>query len=197
MANEKKIKQTSTVFTEIITKLVDPTFKISKGGATTRLLNNFFKNFEKEFGAITCERLVDFCINAAYTFRNRIPILPKQIFGTASIKRLKELSRGQKFYQNEWLKSAGLSREKLIDKIKDRRIHPLAHFIYIAAEEPTKSRHLNQQVGYIICQTATLGWSPLSASCQSCEFEDQCKQETNLKYPEIYRLRTENDKSTK
>lgn len=192
MANEKLIKQTSTVFTEIIKKLVDPTFKFSKGGATTKLLQKFLDRFEKEFGAVTCERLVDFCVCAAYTFRNRTPLPLQQVFGPQSILRIKEQTRGQRFYQNQWLETVSLSREALVNLIKDRREHPQAKYIYVASEELTKKRQLNHKLGYLICQTSTLGWSPLSGACQNCQFVADCQKETERKYPEIYRLRIEN-----
>lgn len=192
MANEKLIKQTSTVFTEIIKKLVDPTFKFSKGGATTKLLQKFLDRFEKEFGAVTCERLVDFCVCAAYTFKNRKPLPLQQVFGPQSILRIKEQTRGQRFYQNQWLETVGLSREALVNLIKDRREHPQAKYIYVASEELTKKRQLNHKLGYLICQTSTLGWSPLSEACQNCQFVADCQKETEYKYPELYRLRIEN-----
>lgn len=193
MENEKLIiKKISTVFTAIINKLVDPTFKISKGGATTRTLKNFLARFEKEFGDVTCERLVDFCVCSAYNFRKRTPINIQQIFGPQSILRLKEQSRGNIFYQNEWLKTAGLSRTSLLGLIQSKKEHPQAKFIYIHSEESTKKRQLNQRIGYLICQTSTLGWSPLSEACQQCIFIADCKKETDKKYPEIYRLRIEN-----
>lgn len=193
MANEKLIKQTSTVFTAIITRLVDPAFKISKGGATTRLLQKFLDRFEKEFGAVTCERLVDFCVCAAYTFRNQKLVNVKQVFGPQAILRMKEQKRGSIHYQNQWLEGASLSREALVNLIKDRKDHPQAKFIYVPAEEYTKRRQHNQRIGYLICQTSTLGWSPLSEACKDCSFTSDCMRETERKYPEIYRLRIENN----
>lgn len=195
MENEKLIKQTITVFTAIITKLVDPTFRFSKGGATTKLLQKFLIRFEKEFGAITCERLVDFCVCAAYINRSRTPVIVQQAFGPQAILRLKEEKRGAKFYQNQWLETAGISRTTLINLIKDKKEHPHSKFIYIQSEENTKKRHLNQRVGYLICQASTLGWSPMSGACQRCLFVKQCQKETSRKYPEIFRLRIENGNS--
>jgi len=87
MASENLIKQTVTVFTEIQRRLVDPTFKFSQGGATIRTLSNFLDLFEKEFGSVTKERLVDFCVCTAYTYRNRQNWTVKQAFGPSSIKR--------------------------------------------------------------------------------------------------------------
>lgn len=197
MVNERLIKQTSTVFTAIIKKLVDPSFKIKMGGATIRLLTTFLTNFEKEFGAVTEERLVDFCVSTAYRFRERKPILIKQVFGTASILKMKEQSRGMKFYQNQWLEAAGCTRETFINLIKDRKEHPQSKFIYVPSEENTKKRQLNYRIGYVLCQNSTLGWSPMSDACQHCNFVTDCQKETERKYPEIYRLRIEHGNTAK
>lgn len=197
MEKEKLTKQTTTVFTAIITKLVDPTYKFPKGGAVTRIIITFLNRMEQEFGAITCERLVDVCVTGAYTFRERGQWTLKQVFGPSTIKRVKEQKRGQLFYQDQWLESAGLSRGALLDMIKDRKEHPQAKFIYIQSEEATKKRQLNRKTGYFICQLSTLGWSPESEACQQCNFTADCKAETERKYPEIYRLRIEHGNSTK
>ena len=84
------------MFTEIARKLLNPSFKFSGGGATERTLTNFIDLMEKEFGVVTAERIVDFCICAAYAFRNTNQWTVKQIFGKASIKRLKKKKHGKK-----------------------------------------------------------------------------------------------------
>lgn len=197
MEKEKLTKQLTTVFTEIIKKLVNPTFKFSQGGATTRTIHTFLDRLEKEFGTITSGRLVDACVTAAYTFRETPKWTLKQAFGPSTIKRLRENKRGVIFYQNQWLETVSLSRQVLIELIQDRRKHPQAKFIYIQAEEATKKRQLNKKAGYLLCQLSTLGWSPLSEACGHCNFTDDCKKETANKYPEIFRLRIEHGNTTK
>lgn len=197
MANEKLIKQTKTVFTEIIHKLVDPAFKFSEGGATDRILGAFFDNLQQEFGDISDERLVDICVCAAYTFRQRVPIYIKQVFGVGTIARYKKQTKSQRFYQSQWLESVSLSRENLVKKIQNRKDHPYAKYIYIPSEEQSKRRWLNHKAGFFICQASTLGWSPLSGACQECSFVVKCQEATKIKYPELYRLRTEHGHSTK
>lgn len=196
MVNDKLIKQTVIVYAAIEKKLVDPTFKISGGGATTRIITASLKRLEEEFGAISSERLVDYCISTAYFHRDKKKTL-NHIFGPKSIERMKEHKRGIIFYQDEWLESGGLSRASLVALIKDRQKHPHDKYIYVAFEEPTKLRHINQKVGYYVCQASTLGWSPLSDACSSCVFVENCKKETERKYPEIYRLRIENGTATR
>lgn len=196
MEKEKLTKQTATVFTAIIKKLVNPTFKFPKGGAAKRHLATFFAQAEKEFGAVTCERLVDLCVTGAYTIRDFENWTIKQVFSAATINRVKEHKRGILFYQNQWLETVGLSRGALLGLIKDRKEHPQAKFIYVQSEEKTKRRQLNRRTGFLLCQVSTLGWSPLSASCQECQFTEDCRKETERKYPEIYRLRIEHGDAT-
>ena len=191
MENEKWIKNTIKVFSEIEKKLVDSSFRFSQGGSTARVLSKFIGLFEKEFGAITKERMVDFCICTAHAYRSRETWTINQAFGPSSIKRLKESKRGARYYEDQWLEGGGLSRDALIQLIADRSEHPLAKYIFQESEEQTKMRLLNRPVGFVICQQSTLGWSPLSAACGGCKFIEQCKQETGKKYPELYRIRVE------
>lgn len=196
MENVRLTKQIKTVFTEIIHKLVNPTFKFSEGGATQKTLANFIAKIEKEFGSVTAERLVDICVFAAYRFREARWTV-KTVFGQATINNFKERKNGVKYYENKWLESQGLTRGYLVGLIADRREHPQAKYIYMASEENTKRRYLGQRIGYLLCQSSTLGWSPLSEACHRCSFTPECQSETNRKYPEIYRLRIENGNTSK
>jgi hypothetical protein len=107
------------------------------------------------------------------------------------VKMLKSAEHGMVFYEDEWLKEGGLSRDKLVNLIIDRSVHPLASLISTPAEETTKMRMHNVEVGYTLCQSATLGWTPTSPACGDCVFVDRCKANTRIKYPELFRLREE------
>lgn len=181
------------VYTEIQKKLIDPTFRFSQGGDTIRTVSKFIDLFAKEFGSVTKERLVDFCVCTAYAYRERpnYTYTIKQVFGPASIKRMRQNSHGKKHFEDQWLFGAHLSREHLVGMITDRQEHPQAKYIYVEAEEPTKKRMLNQEVGYMLCQASTLGWSPMSEACSQCAFIGKCRQDTQTKYPELYRIRVE------
>ena len=197
MESEKWVKKTMKVFSEIEKKLVDSSFRFSQGGSTARVLTKFIVLFEKEFGAVTKERLVDFCICTAHAYKNRESWTVNQAFGPSSIKRLKESKRGARYYEDKWLEEGGITREALIQLIADRSEHPLARYIFLQSEEQTKKRLLNRPVGFAICQSSTLGWSPLSESCGDCNFIEQCKRETDRKYPELFRIRVEYGESNK
>lgn len=195
METEKLTKQTITVFSEII-KLISPTYKFNNGGANKRIIENFLNLLEKQFGAITCERLVDALISCIYIYREREKWTLRQILGPTVFKKTLEHKHGVQFYQDKWLASGGLSRDGLVNLIKSRKEHPLHKFIYVPSEELTKKRQLNTNAGFILCQLSTLGWSPLSNACSLCNFMNECKIKTEEKYPEIYRLRTEYGNTT-
>lgn len=179
------------VYTEIQKRLTDPAFRFPQGGAAIQTVSKFLDLFAKEFGSITAERLVDFCVCTAYTYRNRPLHTIQQIFGPASLRTMKQNSHSVKYYEDKWLASVHLNRENLVSMIADRHEHPQAKYIYVEAEETTKKRMLNQKVGYMLCQASTLGWSPISETCKQCEFVSNCQKETQTKYPELYRIRIE------
>lgn len=186
-----QIQHLMKVWSKVATTMLNPSFKFSGGGATLRVLTKFLDNMEGEFGAVTPERLVDFCICAAYTYRNRPYTKINNIFGPSMIQRIRGRKGGVLWHEDEWIQSKGLTRAGLLELIQDRTVHPLAKFIYVPSEESTKMRMLNREVGYIICQASTLGWSHKSAACNLCDYTEKCKKETEIKYPELYRIRIE------
>ncbi|MDR1089807.1 MAG: hypothetical protein LBL79_01915 [Prevotella sp.] len=197
MAGERQIKQVMTVYTEIMTRLVDKTFRFSQGGKTLRAISGFLDKFEKEYGIITRERLVDFCIYIAHIYRKREKRTIQQMFGSTSLDRFGESKQGRVYYEDKWLSDGQLTRDYLYHLIADRKEHPQAKYIYVLSEEGTKKRLLNQKTGYLLCQTSTLGWSPASETCGQCMFKRECMKETQRKYPELYRIRSEYGKSNK
>lgn len=191
MEQEKLIWQIKVVFTEIQRNASDPAFKFDNGGAMKQTLTGFLQRVEKQFGGVSPKRLVDICVCACYRYRNSKTSI-KAMFGPTAFQKYLEGVRGTRYYENRWLEGIGTSRENLVAMISAKEEHPHRKYIYMPSEEPTKRRMLNKRVGYLLCQSSTLGWSPLSESCRQCDFTSDCMRETNRKYPEIYRLRIEN-----
>lgn len=191
MEQEKLIRHIKIVFTEIQRRSSDPAFKLSEGGAMKRTLVTFLKRIEKHFGYVSPERLVDISVSTSYRYRNSKTGV-KAMFGPVAFNKYVEGVRGSRYYENLWLEEIGTSRSDLMALIADRQNHPQRKYIYMPSEEPTKRRMLNKPVGYMLCQSSTLGWSPLSESCSKCDYKADCMKETERKYPEIYRLRIEN-----
>lgn len=180
------------VFTQIVTNLINPSFRFKNGGAPIRVVTQALTKLEAKYGNLSRERIVDYCVSSAYPFKNRgTEWTINQAFGTKSIQRF-NTDKGLRFYENKWLASANMTREDLLALVIDRSQHPQARYIYLPMEEATKNRMLNKRTGYLICQSSTLGWSPESESCSRCMFVEECKIETENKFPEIYRLRIEN-----
>lgn len=180
------------MFTAIAIKLINPRFKFPQGGASTRLILNALTKLEKKENGLSRERIVDYVVCSAYPFKDRDDAWKvNQVFGPKSLERF-NTDKGRRYYEDNWLKTAGLTRANLLKLIEDRSEHPQAKYVYMPMEEPTKKRMLNTEVGYTICQASTLGWSPLSPSCQECNYTHKCQIETQQKFPEIYRLRMEN-----
>lgn len=180
------------VFSQIATSLIDSSFRFSKGGAATRTVKQALEGLERKFGSLSRERIVDYCVASAYIMKNRDGKWTiKQAFGPKSIQRFGS-DKGLRYYEDKWLSSANITRVDLMSLIADKSEHPHAKYVYLPMEEPTKKRMLNSEMGYLICQSSTLGWSPESECCSQCEYAEKCKIETSKKYPEIYRLRLNN-----
>lgn len=191
MVSEYLVKQTLKMFYEIASKLIHPGYRFPKGGEPTRIMRTALQQVEAKFGALTAQRVVDYVVCSSYAFRDRGANWKlNQVFGSKSLERF-DSDKGRLYYENKWLESEDLSRAILLNLIVDRSEHPKSKYIFVLSEEGTKMRLLNREVGFVICQTSTLGWSPLSEACSECEFVEKCKQETQKKYPEIFRLRIE------
>lgn len=186
------IKKAKKIYTLIVRSLVDPSFQFPGGSGATKSVESFHNLLVKEYGEVTPERVVDFCVDAAYRYRDtQLYNQPKQVFGNVSFVKYKSKGKGLAYYQNQWLAEAGLSRDSLLATINVHRIHPFAQYIYPEAEEATKLRRLNTVLGFIICQKSTLGWTPFSKACSQCDFTKECSKDVQRKNPELYRLRTE------
>lgn len=183
------------MYAEIIRKLIVHDFEFPKGGRVDRQLSQFIQRFEKLCGGdFNTARLVDYCV--FQTHKNRQSpyqrTLATSSFGVTAFKKYQSLSSKRKTYvEDRWLEEGGLTRALLRGLIDDRREHPQAKYVYMAAEESTKNRFHNTEMGYALCQASTLMWSPLSDACQRCRHTGHCKEETERRYPELYRLRQE------
>ena len=197
MENEERlIKQIKTVYSEIVKRLIDPTFKFPEGGKVNRQLSQFIKEFSKTTcGEFSASRLADYCVfqihkNRESAYQRR---LAPNAFGKTAMSKYASMSTRQKTHcENQWLSEANLTRAYLVSLINiKKKEHPLSKYIYMVSEEGTKQRFLDTEMGFMICKTSTLMWSPFSDTCNRCKNADKCKEETAIKYPELYRIRLE------
>ena len=192
---ERLAKKIKTVYTEITKRLVDPTFSFPEGGKINRQLFQFIKEFSQTCGGeFNTARLVDYCVFQIHKNRNapyQRNLAPKTFGATAFQKYLSMSSKQKKYMEDQWLSEAQLTRAYLNSLICNKEEHPQKKFIYMPSEEGTKKRCINTDIGFVICSTSTLMWSPFSPTCQICKQADMCKKETANKYPELYRIRLE------
>lgn len=196
MGNERKSKAMSTVFTTLM-QYVMPAFTFPRGGIATKSVASCLETLETIYSdGISEERIVDYCICQVYTisrfdrlYLNRWNVTHS--FGKKAIERFLSNKQGNRYYEDNWLATIGMSRNALSDRIKDRKQHPLFKYVNPAYEESTKKRALSTIVGYYICATSTLLWNPFSPSCSKCTKEQACKVRTQVYFPELYRLRIE------
>lgn len=192
---ERLIKKIKAVYTEIIKRLIDPSFSFPEGGKVNRTLSQFIADFSKVCGGeFNTSRFVDYCVFQIHKNRNaqyQHSLAPKTFGATALQKYLSMSSKAKKYMEDQWLSEADLTRVYLNSLISKKQEHPQAKYIYMPSEEGTKKRSINTDIGFVICSTSTLMWSPFSPACQICKNAEKCKQETAIKYPELYRIRLE------
>lgn len=198
MERKEQIKSIILVFSTIMKRMVNPSFKIvnPQGGIAMRTINTCLDSLEKIFGdEISRERIVDFCVCQAYRVnccdtKHTEKWGVQQYFGNKAIESFISTNKNRKYYEDKWL-GEKVPRHKLLSLIANRREHPQYKFIFPQYEEGTKKRMLNTDVGYYICGQSTLLWTPFSPTCQMCTKSETCKQRTQQAYPELYRIRTE------
>ena len=142
------------------------------------------------------ERIVDFLVYSLYLKRDtRYKFTANQLFADGLILKFQKQfmsadgKSGMNYYINEWLDSGELNRTELTKMIEKPRPHKMSKFIYMESEELIKRRFYNTEMGYMLCQRSTTGWSPRSKSCTGCINANQCIIVTEQKYPELVRLR--------
>lgn len=188
----------------VIRRCVSPKFKVSNQ-------QNFIPNVTSGLGlfqnicypmGISDERIVDFVTYQIYRYRDMIMMPGKRfgiswVFSLAAVDKynkqfvIKGAKTGMRYYINEWLEDADLSVDELISMIRPPQEHPMRKYIYQPSEEPTKRRWINTEMGLLLCQKATTGWSPQSSNCSRCIYTEQCIKLSKQKYPELIRLRKE------
>lgn len=188
---KEEIKNLANVYTVLLKAVYTPSFSIPMGGKNTSCLSRILEAMEKDFGSITGERMVDFCVSAAYANREHLSKDIARVFGPAAWNRYKNEKHQSDWYQDKWLAQNNIDRVNLYELIKDRSEHPMQKYLYMESEEYTKKRLINSNAGFYLCQVQTLGWSPVSECCNMCVNVEKCKEKTNNKYPELYRLRCE------
>lgn len=156
------------------------------------------------YSNIACERIIDFLVYSLYLKRDSTyRFTVSQIFSEGLMLKFKKQfmsadgKSGMNYYINVWLDEGDLTRSQLTKMIEAPKPHKMSKLIYMESEELIKKRFYNTEMGYMLCQRSTTGWSPRSQFCNGCKNVEQCIIVTEQKYPELVRLRRkdyENDK---
>ncbi len=196
MERKEWIDSCRRLFTCLVKDTLWADFVFPAGGRTEIQLGTCYDKLCKRYMSVSEERMVDFCICQVNTiagfaddYRRKWNV--SHSFGEKAIARYVNSCEQRRWHEDRWLKSYFLSRETLMESVKSRREHPFEKFIYPEYEETTKRRKLSTEVGYLICGTSTMLWTPFSRSCSSCTFQDRCQKRTAGTYPELYRIRCE------
>lgn len=153
-------------------------------------------------------RIVDFIVYQIYRYRDMIGTKGTKwnllwCFSDKAVEKYKNQfldkngKTGMMYYIDQWLNDDNLNRGILENMIADRSVHRLAKFIYMPSEDGVKKRFMNTELGYLLCIQATTGWSPQSPICSACKNVVKCITSTMKKYPELVRLRKENNNGKK
>lgn len=196
METREKNKWAEKVFTFLMRRAVDAGFRFPGGGAAQRTVASCMELLDGGIGKLSREKVVDFCICQVYaiTFYDKEYLKrwkPSHSFGSKALERYMGNNRARRYYEDIWLKNNGLSREELVDTIRDRSRHPLSKFIYPEYEDATKGRKAGTEAGLYVCSVSTLMWTPFSPVCQMCGLHLTCQCMTREQYPELFRIRDE------
>lgn len=196
MATDATIRGAVALFTLLVQRLVLPDFRFPKGEAARRTVGLCLQELRRA-GALSGERLADFCICSACALssfgeeylRRRWRV--SHSFGPRARERFEGSTPARRYREDRSLHEAGLVREALPALLRGRREHPLQPYVDPTYEEPTKRRALGTEAGYYICGVSTLLWNPRSAACTDCPYIAACRRRTQARYGELYRLRCE------
>ena len=193
MERDRKHKLIKHVFNFLMQETTRKDFALSRGGKTDLIINNCLDMLEKKYGNIGPKKIIDYCICQVYVANKYEHTLKYgtvfHFFGDKAVGRFVNSPQGIAYYEDKWLKEHSLSRANLVKRFGDEIENPLHRFVFPEYEERTKKRVLNQEAGFIICLSSTLLWTPFSATCLSCRWQERCKQAARDMYPKLYSLR--------
>lgn len=199
MELQKQAIRVLSAINKVIVELVGEKFKLPQNGISLQMTIEGVERLNKKlfpYSNMADERIVDFIVYSLYLKRNtQYRFTVSQIFSEGLMRKYQKQfvsadgKSGMNYYINEWLNEGDLSRSQLTKMIEKPKPHKMSKFIYMESEELIKKRFFNTDMGYMLCQCSTTGWSPRSQYCNKCKNVEQCIMTTEQKYPELVRLR--------
>lgn len=195
MEKKEWIEGCKRVFTKLVKDTLWEDFKFPNGGRSERYIGDCYDILLKKY-TISSECLVDFCVCQASTMttfdkRYRRQWSIAHSFSEKAIYRYEIYDKHRRFYNDNWLAKHNLSRQTLSSLLKIRKSPSLLKYVFPEYEEHTKYLNHSSEIGYIICGTSTLMWTPFSPICTKCTYSNLCKERTKHVYPHLYSLRCE------
>ena len=194
MESQKQAIRVRLAINKIIITLIGKEYKIPDGGQTLAVIEQGIKRVNQKlfpYSDMADDRIIDYLVYHLYLKREpRRRFTVNEFFSDYAIVRYRQQfideggKSGMNYYINQWLRDGDFT--KMIEKPKP---HKMSKFIYMESEELIKKRFINTDMGYMLCQRSTTGWSPRSQYCQICKNVSQCIRATEQKYPELIRLR--------
>lgn len=176
---------------------LSPAFSFPGGSVAEKAVSSCLDLLEEAGkGAVSRERIIDFCICQVYAIQGFGDGYLKRwkvchSFGKKALERFDRNHSRKKHYEDVWLKEHKLSRAKLLEFFADKKEHPLKKFLFPEYEEKTKGRLHNTEAGFCVCLLSTLLYTPFSLSCQKCKHSKRCICILEKKHGELYRIRME------
>lgn len=199
MELQKQAIRVLSIINKVIVELIDEKFKLPQSGISLQMTIEGVERLNKKlfpYSNMADERIVDFIVYSLYLKRNtQYRFTVSQIFSEGLMRKYQKQfmsadgKSGMNYYINKWLDEGDLSRSQLTKVIEKPKPHKMSKFIYMESEELIKKRFFNTEMGYMLCQRSTTGWSPRSQYCNKCKNVEQCIVTTEQKYPELVRLR--------
>lgn len=173
-------------------------YKLVEGEQTLGIIENGLKSMRIKLwpGGMSDERITDYIVYHLYRRRSSCFLFyASDLFSDNAIGKYynqflgPDRRPGMNYYIDQWLTEGDLSRQKITNMLATPKPSKLHGLIYMPSEELTKKRFLNTENGYMLCQSSTTGWAPRSECCQQCKYQNECRTDTKLKFPELVRLR--------
>lgn len=200
--NNIKIKKIQQTIDYLIKRSITDKFKCS--GATYQgTVDRGIKRLAGVTGSISDERIVDFIVYQIYRYKDMIAEYPGTrweftwLWSDNAVAKYHNQYYGDNakvginYYINQWLAEFDLTRDMLVGMLDPQTEHSLSRYLYLESEEGTKQRFLNTEIGKLNCFRSTTGWSPLSPTCQQCQFNAECIRHFEGVLPELIRIRKE------
>jgi hypothetical protein len=201
---QEKLMRVVRIFVRLINK-VDPKWKLPGGIQAVSYIDNGLVMLEREFPlGMADDRITDFIVYQVYRYLDNITGAASTHFmytwcwSENAVKKFRNQYFGDgnpriDYYIDQWLKTLGINRKQITDYISGPKPNKWRKYIEMPSDELIKRRFHNTENGFILCSTKTMGWSPGSGCCKECNFVEKCLQVTERRYPELLRLRREED----